>query len=325
MKIDETFMSFLLQHQERHNRTLNFVILMESITTAAQYINYHYQMAAVQKNLGQAGATNVQDEEVMKLDEMAQKIVVHYLKESSQVIEAVSEEEEDPIPLNDDGRYMVYFDPLDGSSNVQHSLPIGFVFGVVKRNLEGEEDRHLRKGDEYIAAGMFLIPAGIFTFALKDCGTWRFLLDGTGGYVRPERVYFPEKRKSWELSYNSANVHTFQEPVQKWLTEQSKNYAFRYAGSLAVDFHRLLNNGGMFCYPAIVNHPNPKKNRKDGKLRLLYECNPVAFMAREAGGVAVNEEGQDILDVEPRGCHQRSSIYVGSKEVVEDIRKALVA
>jgi fructose-1,6-bisphosphatase I len=319
MRLERTFLNFLLEHQQQHKRTLNFLILMESIMTAARYIQFYYQTGGVDKNLGEAGQVNVQGENVMTMDLMAHEIVMHYLRESSQVIEATSEEVTEEIHLNDNGRYFIYFDPLDGSSNVQSSLPVGFLFGIGKRNMDGHEDYHLRSGHEFIAAGMFLIPAGVFTFALKDSGTWRFLQDQNGVYIRPTRIALPEGKKSWELSYNTANRRTFSEPVQKWIEANEANHSFRYTGSLAVDIHRLLHNGGMFMYPAIVNHPNPAKNRPDGKLRLMYECAVVSFIVNEAGGMAVNENGEDILALKPVKRHQRTAIYAGSKDLVRDI------
>ena len=118
-------------------------------------------------------------------------------------------------------------------------------------------------------------------------------------FVRPTRMILPEDPKDWELSFNAANRRTFAENVQKWIAENEEKYAFRYLGALAGDFHRTLTNGGMFMYPAIVNHPNPKKNRPEGKLRLMYEAAVVAFMCQEAGGAAVNEQGVPILDIVP--------------------------
>ena len=323
MKLEQTFMHFLLEHQRKNNRTLNFVILMESILTASEHIEYYYLSGALQRTLGEAGKTNVQGEDVMSMDLMAHEIVLHYLRESNQVIEVTSEEVEESIPLNSNGRYIVYFDPLDGSSNVKHSLPVGFMFGIVKRNLEGPEDCRLRSGREFIAAGMFLIPTGMFTFSLKNAGTWRFIKDETGGYCRPNRVIFPEDPKTWELSWNSSNRKLFAEAPRSWLEENEANHAFRYAGALAVDFHRLLGNGGMCAYPAIVNHNDPKKNRPNGKLRLLYETAVVSFMAKESGGFAVNEFGQDVLDVVPTSRHERSALYVGNRSLVEGIQKVL--
>ena len=325
MPLESSFMSFLLRHQQKHGRTLNFLILMESILTAAKQIREAYINGAMQQNLGEAGGKNVQGEDVMALDIQAHNIVVHNLKGSDQVIQAVSEEQKEIIDLNPDGRYFVYFDPLDGSSNIKHSLPVGFMFGITKRSLSGDEDNHLRAGKEFIASGMFLLPSGDLTFALRDAGCWRFLLDQTNTYVRPTRLKFPENKKTWEMSWNAGNRSTFSKKIQDWISKNEDTYNFRYTGALAVDFHRLLHNGGIFFYPAILNHPDAKKNRPKGKLRLLYECNVVAMLAKEAGGIAIDENGQDITEVKPESHHQRSSIYIGNEEMIEGIRSSLTS
>ncbi len=323
IRFEQTFMNFLLEHQERQHRTGHFLILMDAVISAARHIQYYYLTGALKGNLGLAGSVNVQGEDVMRMDQIAHEIAIHYLKSSGRVIHAVSEESEPIIPMNvEGGRYFVYFDPLDGSSNVSHGLPVGFLFGVAKRNLDGTEDMHLRSGNEFIAAGMFLIPTGTFTMGLKDAGTWRFHMDETMNYVRPTRILLPEKKKTWELSFNAANRRAYAEKVQAWIMENESRYAFRYLGALAGDFHRILANGGMFMYPAIVNHPDPKKNRPEGKLRLMYEASVVAFMCREAGGLAMSERGVPILDIKPEKPHQRCSLYVGSKGLVEDIAQA---
>jgi fructose-1,6-bisphosphatase I len=324
IRFEQTFMNFLLQHQEKHNRTYHFLILMDAVISAAKHIQHYYLTGALKGILGLAGDVNVQGEDVMRMDQIAQEIVLYYLKSSGRVIQAVSEESEEIISINPEGgRYFIYFDPLDGSSNIPHGLPIGFLFGIAKRNLEGPEDNHLRAGKDYIAAGMFVIPTGTFTLGLKEAGTWQFQIDETMNFVRPIRMILPEDTKTWELSFNASNRNTFAEKVQKWIMENESKYAFRYLGSLAGDFHRILANGGMFMYPAIVNHPNPKKNRPEGKLRLMYEAAVVAFMCREAGGTAVNEAGFPILEIQPQKHHQRTALYVGSKKLVENIARVL--
>ncbi len=324
LQFDETFMDFLLEHQERHNRTYHFLILMNAIMNSAKRIQYYYLTGALRGNLGLAGAVNVQGEDVMQMDEIANEVVKYHLRRSGRVIQVVSEEEKDIIPMNlEGGRYFVYYDPLDGSSNVRHNLPVGFLFGVAKRNLEGPEDRHLRAGREFIAAGMFVIPTGTFTIALHDAGCWRFHIDETMNYVRPIRVTLPEDKKKWELSFNSSNRETFALPVQQWIRENEKKYSFRYLGALAGDFHRILTDGGLFMYPAIVNHPDPSKNRPQGKLRLMYEAAPVAFMCREAGGSAVDERGTPILDLVPQSHHQRTALYLGSGGLVDSVSGVL--
>lgn len=329
MKLEQSFMDFMLHHQERHNRSYNFLVLLEAVQTAAKYIQYFYQTGSLKNMMGEAGVVNCQDESVMKMDDIADSIVLHYLRRSNQVIYAVTEEEPEPIRLNEDGgRYFIYYDPLDGSSNIKHNLPVGFMFAVAKRNLDGPEDNHLRAGAELRAAGIFLIPNGVFTLALADTGVFRFHLDETMTYVKPEgseRLLLPEDPKGWELSFNAGNRRTFAPGVQRWIEEHESKYAFRYMGSLAGDFHRLLSNGGMFMYPAIVNHPRPEKNRPKGKLRLLYEANVAAFIAREAGGAAIDEGGNDILDIVPESPHHRTALYVGSRALVESMRERLRA
>jgi fructose-1,6-bisphosphatase I len=317
-----------MRHQENYNRSYHFLILMDAIITAATRIELYYRTGALKDNLGASGNTNVHGEKVLQMDEIAHNIVVHYLNSSERVIQAVSEESEEIITMNKDGgRYFIYFDPLDGSSNVAHGLPVGFMFGIAKRNFEGNiqgpEDFHLRAGNEFIASGMFVIPTGMFTLALRDAGCWRFHADETNTYVKPTRMMLPEDSKKWELSFNSANTYTFGDNVQEWIRENEKKFTFRYLGALAGDFHRLLSNGGMFMYPAIVNHPDEKKNRPQGKLRLMYEANVVAMMCKEAGGAAVNEAGDSILDIKPEKHHQRTALYVGSKPMIEDITKTL--
>lgn len=328
IQFEQTFRNFLLGHQEKYNRTYHFLILMDAIVTAAERIELYYRTGALNENLGVAGSINVHGENVMQMDEIAHEIVIHYLASTERVIQAVSEESEEIIDLNKKGgRYFIYFDPLDGSSNVVHGLPVGFMFGIAKKNLDpntqGPEDYHLRAGGEYIAAGMFVIPTGMFTLALREAGCWRFHLDETNIYVKPVRLKLPEDSKKWELSFNAANTYTFSNDVQKWIHENEKKYTFRYLGALAGDFHRLLSNGGMFMYPAIVNHPDSKKNRPKGKLRLLYEANVVGFMCREAGGDAVDETGTLLLDIKPEKHHQRTALYVGSKPLIDDIAKVL--
>jgi fructose-1,6-bisphosphatase I len=324
IKFEQTFMNFLLHHQEKYNRTYHFLILMDAVISAAKHIQQYYLTGALKGNLGLTGKVNVQGEEVMRMDQISHEIVIHYLKTSERVIYAVSEEAEEIIPLEGDkGRYFFYFDPLDGSANVSHGLPVGFLFGIARRNLEEMEDGHLRAGKDYIVAGMFVIPTGTFTLALREAGTWRFHIDETMNYVKPIRMQLPDDTKSWELSFNEANRYTFTEGVQNWIAENENKYSFRYLGALAGDFHRLLSNGGMFMYPAIINHPNPKKNRPQGKLRLMYEAAVVSFMCQEAGGHAVDESGTPILDIEPAKPHQRTAIYVGSKPLIEDISRVL--
>jgi len=318
--LDETFMQFLLQHQLKHKRTLNFLILMESIISASKAIQDLYTKAAIDKNLSYAGNMNVQGEDVTKIDLLADNIFLHYLKGSKQVIQVVSEEREKKVSLNPKGRYFVYYDPIDGSSNVKHNLPVGILFGISKKNLSGKESKRLRHGNEYIASGIFMIPSGNFTFYLNDAGCWRFLKSSSGTYIRPEKVKLPKDKSQFNLSYNTSTLEHYPPKLRNWLEDNSGKYGFRYSGSLAGDIHRILTTGGVYIYPSILGGSKPYPA---GKLRLLYECNVVANIVKAAGGEAIDDQGQPVLDLKPTSIHQRSSIIVGDKKIIKEIQKIL--
>jgi len=262
----------------------------------------------------------VQGEDVTKIDVLADTIFLHYLRGSKQVIQAVSEERNRKVSLNPKGRYFVYFDPIDGSSNVKHNLPVGLLFGIAKKNLNGKETKRLRYGREYIASGIFMIPSGNFTFYINDAGTWRFLKSASGTYIRPEKVKLPSNPKKFNLSYNASYIDHFVPKLRKWLLKNTVKYGFRYSGSLAGDVHRILTSGGVFIYPGI--HSGPKLY-PEGKLRLLYECNVIANIVRAAGGEAIDENGTLITDLKPKHIHQRSSLIVGNKKLILSLQKAL--
>jgi len=299
--LDETFMQFLLQHQLKHNRTLNFLILMESIISASKAIQDLYTKAAIDNNLSYAGNMNVQGEDVTKVDILADSIFLHYLKGSKQVIQVISEERDKKVSLNPKGRYFVYYDPIDGSSNVKHNLPVGILFGISKKNLTGKETKRLRHGREYIASGIFMIPSGNFTFYLNDAG-------------------LPVDKKKFNLSYNTSTLEHYPPKLRQWLHDNSGNYGFRYSGSLAGDIHRILTTGGVYIYPSISGGLKPYP---EGKLRLLYECNVVANIIKAAGGEAIDDQGNLVLDLKPKNIHQRSSLIVGDKKIIREIQKVL--
>ena len=324
LRFEQTFMDFLLQHQERHNRTYHFLILMEGLINAAKHIQQYYLTGALKGNLGLAGDVNVQGEDVMRMDQIAQEVTIHYLKGTGRVIHAISEEvKRDHSPQYGGRQVLCLFRSPGWFLKRCPWAARGFSLWHCQAEPHRARGWSFKAGKEYIAAGMFVIPTGTFTLALKDAGTWRFHIDETMNYVKPVQMVLPADTKSWELSFNESNRYTFAEKIQDWIAQNERKYAFRYLGALAGDFHRILTNGGMFMYPAIVNHPNPKKNRPQGKLRLMYEAAVVAFMCKEAGGDAVDETGAPILDIQPKEHHQRTALYVGSKPMVEEITQIL--
>ena len=295
---------------------------MESIISASKAIQDLYTKAAIDNNLSYVGEMNVQGEDVTKVDVLADNIFLHYLKGSKQVIQVVSEEREKKVNLNPKGRYFVYYDPIDGSSNVKHNLPVGILFGISKKNLTGKETKRLRYGREYIASGIFMIPSGNFTFYLNDAGCWRFLKSSGGTYIRPEKVMLPSDKKKFNLSYNTSYLENYKPALSQWLKKNSGTYGFRYSGSLAGDIHRILTTGGVYFYPSMLGGD---KNYPKGKLRLLYECNVVANIIRAAGGDAIDDSGTPILDIKPSKLHQRSSLIVGDKKIIRSLQKILSA
>ncbi len=193
---EQTFIDFLLQHQEKHNRTYHFLILMDALISAAKHIQHYYLTGALKGNLGLAGAVNVQGEDVMRMDQIAHEITIHYLKASGRVIHAVSEESDEIIPIDPEGgRYFVYFDPLDGSSNVP-ARPAGRL-PVRHRQAQpdGARGRPPEGRKRLYRRGHVRDTHRAFTIGLKDAGAWRFHVDETMTYVRPTRMVLPEDPK----------------------------------------------------------------------------------------------------------------------------------
>ena len=224
LQFEETFMDFLLEHQERHNRTYHFLILMNSILNAAKRIQHYYLTGALRGNLGLAGSTNVQGEEVLQMDQIANEVVKHYLGSSGRVIHAVSEEEKEIIPMNvEGGRYFVYYDPMDGSSNVPHNLP-----DRIPLRHRQEEPRRPRRRAPSGRAGSTSpracssSPPGRSPSPCRNAGCWRFHIDEVMNYVKPTRMVLPENPKTWELSFNSANRETFAGGIREWIAEKEK-------------------------------------------------------------------------------------------------------
>ena len=243
----------------------------------------------------------------------------------------VSEENEEPVTFDrgaGEGKYVIVFDPLDGSSNIDVNVNVGTIFSIYRRE-EGrrdegrrEEDRReeaesatgldsvLQPGNRQVAAGYVLYGPSTMLVYTAGRGVFGFTLDPTiGAFVLShERMQMPEKGNYY--SCNEANSTHFPEQYRTYIDDlRNGGYSSRYIGSLVADFHRTLLKGGVFLYPPTASHP-------DGKLRLLYEANPLALIAEQAGGMAINGE-ESILNLQPRGIHQRTPLVVGSRSEVE--------
>ena len=298
---------------------------MDAITSAAKHIQQYYLTGALKGNLGRAGRVNVQGEDVMRMDQIANQIAIHYLKASGRVIFAASEESKELISINPERRPLFrLFRPagrlVEPSPRAAGRLPVRHRQAQPGRPRgrppAGRKRLHRRRNVRHSHRRLHPRTEGRRRLAVPD---------RRDDDLRPARggSSCPKTRRPGSCRSTRRTATPTPSRVQQWITENESKYAFRYLGALAGDFHRLLTNGGMFMYPAIVNHPDPKKNHPQGKLRLMYEAAVVAFMCREAGGLAVDESGNPILDIQPQSHHQRTALYVGSKRPVEEIARIL--
>jgi fructose-1,6-bisphosphatase I len=294
--------------------------LMSGITLATKMIEAKIRAAGLADVYGAIGAENVQGEQQQKLDVYANQALLHCLGLRDSVAALVSEEDEKPVTFDrslDTGKYIIIFDPLDGSSNIDVNVNVGTIFSVHKRKPWGSlEESVLQPGTRQVAAGYVLYgPSTVLVYTTGD-GVHLFTLDPTiGAFVlTAENLRMPEKGTYY--SVNEANAATWPEGYAGYVAAmREEGYSARYIGSLVADFHRTLLKGGVFLYP-------PTKKQPGGKLRLLYEANPLAFIAEQAGGKA-SSGTQDVLQIEPEKIHQRTPFMVGSKTEMEAFERAL--
>jgi fructose-1,6-bisphosphatase I len=318
-------------NQQRANpgATGGFTTLMNELIVAAKVISREVNKAGLVDILGSTGKINVQDEQVQKLDVFANQIIIERMQHIGQLCCMGSEEDPDLIDIPSQypkGDYIIVFDPLDGSSNIDVNVSIGTIFGIYKR--KGEEtridfllDHVLRPGREQVAAGYFIYGSStmmVYTTG-RGTGVHGFTLYPSVGefLLSHESIQIPEKSKTY--SVNEGNYAYWDERTValvdylKSIDKVNKMpYTSRYVGSLVADFHRNLLKGGLFMYPA--DKKDPKKPH--GKLRLMVEANPLAMVVQEAGGYASDGTGP-ILDIEPTEFHQRVPLYIGSRKDVE--------
>jgi fructose-1,6-bisphosphatase I len=310
--------------------------LLRDISLASKMINKQVLKAGLVDILGKYGATNVQGEEQMKLDIYANETLISVLRNSSDCAGIASEENDDIVCFDDafsvNSKYVVLFDPLDGSSNIDVNAPIGTIFSIYRRVSElgkpcTQED-FLQPGNMLMAAGYVIYGSSTMMVYATKLGVNGFTLEPSIGEFclsHPD-LRCPENGKIYSL--NQGNANKCDEGLKRFLDycmeinkEEGRPYSHRYIGSMVADMHRTLIKGGIFIYPA------DRSNAK-GKLRLQYECNPMAFLMEAAGGAASNGQGR-ILDINPSELHERTPIFIGSrnmvKKAVEFVREAAPA
>ena len=319
-----TLQAHILQQQALHpGASGDFSWILSALSISAKMIASQVRRARLEDVLGGVGNQNVQGEQQQKLDVIANDILLRTLSGREGVAIVASEENEEPVILRDeqtgDRKYCVLFDPLDGSSNLDVCGAVGTIFSILRqdRRASKQEDSLLQPGTQQVAAGYVLYGSStVFTLTLGK-GVDMFVLDPSiGAFVRVEQqMRIPRANKSYSL--NEGNRLTFPEGYQKYLHwAQENGYSSRYAGAMVGDVHRILLQGGVFMYP-------PTKKAPKGKLRLMYEANPMGMIVEQAGGKALAAPGQRLLDIHPEDIHQRTPVIMGSPDEVDHVVRHL--
>ncbi len=321
-----TVQQHILQEQQRFpGASGEFSWLLSGVTLATKMIQAQVRRAGLLDILGTAGETNIQGEIQQKLDVYANEALMHALSKRASIGVLASEENEQPVVLDHledpNARYAVVFDPLDGSSNIDVNVSVGTTFSIMKRPASGSkraEDWLLQPGTKQLAAGYVLYGSSTMLVYSAGNGVHGFTLDpAIGAFVLSHpSIQMPEQGKYY--SCNEAYCDTWP-PAYRMFLEKVRTgglghrYATRYIGSMVSDVHRTLLKGGIFMYPPTEDYPS-------GKLRLLYEANPVAFLIEQAGGMALDGKGR-ILEIQPQAVHERTPLIVGGKVEMEAFKK----
>ena len=321
---NQTLGEFIIENQHTFKYTSGELSrLINSIRLAAKVVNHEVNKAGLVDITGAAGETNIQGEDQQKLDVYANDIFIQTMTKRNIVCGIASEEEDDFISVNSqDGnhqnQYVVLIDPLDGSSNIDVNVSVGTIFSIYRRvsPVGGPvtQDDFLQKGSEQVAAGYVVYGTSTMLVYTTGHGVNGFTLNPAIGtfYLSHPKMEFPEVGKIY--SVNEGNYTHFPQGVKNYIKYcqeegEGRPYTSRYIGSLVSDFHRNMIKGGIYLYPKSSKNSN-------GKLRLLYECNPMAFLAEQANGKA-SDGYTRIMDLEPTELHQRVPFFCGSKKMVE--------
>lgn len=300
--------------------------LLSHIGLAAKIVNNKINKAGLEASIiGETDNINVQGESQQKLDVYADEIFTKAIQASGIVCGIASEECDEIIIFDDDmsleGNYVICIDPLDGSSNIDVNVSVGTIFSIYRRcSPPGQKvtnEDFLQPGSKQVAAGYIIYGSSTMLVYTTGLGTTGFTYEPSIGEFCLSHYYMVTPKRGKIYSINEGNYIKFPEGVKKYLKycqesdpDTNRPLTSRYIGSLVADFHRNLLKGGIYIYPKTASAPN-------GKLRLLYECNPIAFLAEQAGGAATDGYGNRILEMKPTDIHQRVSFFTGSKTMVE--------
>lgn len=325
-----TIERFILDQQQSYPAATGALThVLYDMALAAKIIASRTTRAGLVGILGATGKENVQGEEVQKLDQFAQRTIYRLNDHTGRLAVMASEEEEEPIAIPDrypTGNYVLVFDPLDGSSNIDYNVSIGTIFAVYRRKTpegtRGTLEDCLQRGRDLVAAGYVVYGSSTMFVYSTGHGVHGFTLDPTIGefLLSHPDIRFPAKPKYY--SANLGYMRRWSPGVQaytQWLRSakpEGPSLSLRYIGSLVADFHRNLLTGGVFYYPEDTQEGAEQGRKLRGKLRLLYEAAPLSFLAEQAGGYGSDGTGS-ILDLEPESLHERVPLYIGSCELVE--------
>lgn len=308
--------------------------IIESVAECSIAIVADLRQGALGGYLGEAGTSNVQGEDQKKFDVVSNDIMKSVLRKNPNIRGVASEEETLPVSFVDDGSkrggYLALFDPLDGSSNMDVNVSVGTIFSIFKSpKKEGglEEAEFLQPGKNQLAAGYVLYgPQSVMVLATaKDDEVAMFTLDPQRQVYVLTRQNVRVPRETKEFAINMSNRRFWEEPVREWIDEflmgeegpKGKNYNMRWVASMVAEVHRILTRGGVFSYPKDSRDPS-----KPGKLRLMYEANPMSLLVTKAGGRVTNGI-EDMLDVKPEKLHQRVAVFLGAKDEVDDVMRKM--
>jgi fructose-1,6-bisphosphatase I len=324
-----TLTKYLIEQQREHqNLPADLRLLIEVIARACKQIGYQVSKGALGEALGTAGSENVQGEVQKKLDILSNEILLEANEWGGNLAAMASEEMEKIFPIPNrypKGNYLLTFDPLDGSSNIDVNVSIGTIFSVLRcpDGMEPSEQAFMQPGSAQVAAGYAVYgPQTVFVLT-TGYGVNCFTLDRElGSWVLTQsNMQIPADTR--EYAINASNSRHWYEPVQKYVTElnegkdgpRKEDFNMRWIASMVADVHRILSRGGVFMYPADKRTPD-----RPGKLRLMYEANPMAFIVEQAGGAAT-DGAQRILDIVPTSLHQRVPVFLGSKNEVDRVTR----
>ena len=323
-----TLARFIIEQERLHpEATGELSKLLHDLSLAAKVISLEVNKAGLADILGFTGDINVQGEEVKKLDMFAHRMMFNAMDHGGHLCVMASEEEEDIIHIPKKfkvGKYVLLFDPLDGSSNIDANISIGTIFSIYKRvtpdGTPGTLEDCLQQGLNQVAAGYIVYGSSTIMVYTAGDGVHSFTLDPSFGefLLSQENIKTPKKGKIYSINEgNYLYWHPGLKKYIKWLQEEDKSserpYTSRYIGSMVADIHRNLLYGGIFMYPADSRNPN-------GKLRLMYECNPMSLIVEAAGGRASNGKKR-LLEIKPDSLHQRTPIFIGSEQDVKMVEE----